>query len=335
MRSVDVNLDQSVSFGETQRRERREMNAPVLSGFMKWMPFVMKMVISVMIVLLNEVKVVESLESATSGGHVDFRPITNHEIKDHITKWRTNYGEILAHYGHISVWDTSQVTSMSRLFQVYDSFNEDLSLWDVSSVTDFGNMFWGASSFNGDLHRWNTSSAIKMNSMFSDATAFNGDISSWDVSRVIDMHNMFDDNKNFNKDLSKWNVSSVTNFRTMFNGATSFSQKLCWSDIHLEAHFMDMFLDTDSCFEGNPKQCDITDETLEAAGCERTDANIEYVKQHRFFLFFLILTLLIVIMIVCCGKKRKKRKKKMRRKKKKKTNEANGTSVRFSDGEIA
>jgi len=42
---------------------------------------------------------------------------------------------VLAIYGNISEWDTSQVKNLKNVF--YNTpFNEDLSKWDVSSVTD-------------------------------------------------------------------------------------------------------------------------------------------------------------------------------------------------------
>lgn len=37
-------------------------------------------------------------------------------------------------YGHISDWDTSEVTDMSRMFQYVQSFNQPLEKWDVSKV---------------------------------------------------------------------------------------------------------------------------------------------------------------------------------------------------------
>ena len=42
---------------------------------------------------------------------------------------------VIAKYGIISEWDTSQVTKLYAVFANKDTFNEDLSKWDVSSVT--------------------------------------------------------------------------------------------------------------------------------------------------------------------------------------------------------
>ena len=62
-------------------------------------------------------------------------------------------------YGHISDWETSQVTNMEKLFDghPYDvgdanmqSFNDDISRWDTSNVTTMQNMFHAAHAFHGD-----------------------------------------------------------------------------------------------------------------------------------------------------------------------------------------
>ena len=66
-----------------------------------------------------------------------------------------------AKWGPMEEWDTSQVTSMRRLFYFKDEFSLDLSAWDVGRVAD--------------MHR-----------MFEDATAFTSDLSAWDVGRVTD-----------------------------------------------------------------------------------------------------------------------------------------------------
>lgn len=61
-------------------------------------------------------------------------------------------------YGHISIWNTSEVTNMRDLFSAdgepVKQFNDDISRWDVSEVTYMEWMFYGASSFNGDLSSW-------------------------------------------------------------------------------------------------------------------------------------------------------------------------------------
>ena len=48
-------------------------------------------------------------------------------------------------------WDTSQVTSMQRLFYQAKKFNGDVSTWDVARVITFQQVFDECSHFNGDV----------------------------------------------------------------------------------------------------------------------------------------------------------------------------------------
>ncbi len=120
---------------------------------------------------------------------------------------------------------TSGITSMSRLFQFEDDFNEDISSWDVSSVKNMLAMFWEARSFNQDISNWDVSSVENMASMFRSATIFNQDIGNWDVSSVRNFYNMFF-GSSFNQDIGNWDVSSATSLRRMFNQAGSFNQDI-------------------------------------------------------------------------------------------------------------
>ena len=138
-------------------------------------------------------------------------------------------------YGHISDWDTSQVTNMEKLFCGYvrvggdanmQSFNDDISRWDTSNVTTMYYMFSHAYAFNGDLSRWNTSNVITMRKMFSSAHIFNGDLSNWVTSNVNSMYCMFWEAKAFNGDISGWNTSKVSNMGGMFCEAISFNRDL-------------------------------------------------------------------------------------------------------------
>jgi surface protein len=124
---------------------------------------------------------------------------------------------------NISLWDTSSVTTMTSMFQDATSFSGDISAWDTSSVTGMSFMFWGATSFIGDISAWNTSSVTGMSNMFYTATSFNGDISAWDTAAVTDMSYMFCEATSFNGNISLWDTSSVTTMTSMFQDATSFN----------------------------------------------------------------------------------------------------------------
>ncbi|MDJ1139252.1 BspA family leucine-rich repeat surface protein [Marinicella marina] len=128
----------------------------------------------------------------------------------------------------ISNWDTSQVTSMMRLFSGVQNFNQPLNNWNTSAVTDMSWMFAGlkAKDLNLQIENWDTSNVIDMNHMFSNATYFNEDLGDWDTANVMDMSSMFDGAELFNQDISQWNVSQVENFFGMFWDAKEFNQNI-------------------------------------------------------------------------------------------------------------
>jgi len=154
-----------------------------------------------------------------AGDHVYLKEKDNTSIKFNNETLRTaifdfmkNPEEATTNNGHISSWDVSMVTDMSRLFHDLKllghheahSFNEDISKWDVSMVTDMSFLFHEAESFNQDISNWDVSNVIHMGWMFYNAKSFNQDVSNWDVSNVTNMTEMFFKAKSFNKDFSNW-----------------------------------------------------------------------------------------------------------------------------------
>ena len=93
-------------------------------------------------------------------------------IRTAVAAWCANRAAAKAQYGPIASWNTSEITSMHRLFCNKAGFNEDISRWDVSNVTSMEDTFCHATSFNGDLSRWDVSKVTLMTCMFSDATSF-------------------------------------------------------------------------------------------------------------------------------------------------------------------
>ena len=132
---------------------------------------------------------------------------------------------IEAMYGHISKWDVSRVTNMSKLFHIKEYFNDNISEWDVSNVQSMKCMFEGAKSFNQPLNNWNVSNVEDMSDMFYYACSFNQPLNNWNVSNVTEMTSMFECAKSFNQSLKNWDVSSVTDMRCMFIYADSFNPK--------------------------------------------------------------------------------------------------------------
>ena len=147
-------------------------------------------------------------------------PITTANIRSAVDQWVSNQTQAETTYGHISDWDTSNVTSMFLLFYNKPNFNDDISRWDTSQVTDMRLMFREASSFNQDISTkmatisddvkyvaWDTSNVTNMEQMFYKASSFgqnieNWNIGNWNTSKVTNMSYMFDDSKNFNQNIS-------------------------------------------------------------------------------------------------------------------------------------
>jgi uncharacterized repeat protein (TIGR02543 family) len=131
----------------------------------------------------------------------------------------------------ISFWDTSNVTSMSDMFNATANFNQNIGNWDVSSVNSMNGMFSDTEAFNQPIGNWDTSNVTDMLGMFANMTtshspAFNQDISNWNTSKVTNMRNMFYRQGNFNQDIGSWDTSNVTNMNRMFYGATAFNQDI-------------------------------------------------------------------------------------------------------------
>ena len=96
----------------------------------------------------------------------------NEELREAVKLWLNNEPEALELYGHISLWDTSNVTDMRCMFYGARNFNQDIGNWDTSNVTDMTYMFACAVKFDQDIGRWDTSKVTNMYYMFSGATSF-------------------------------------------------------------------------------------------------------------------------------------------------------------------
>ena len=103
-----------------------------------------------------------------------------------VKEWLSDRAASEAKYGHISNWDTSQVTDMSRLFNNATDFNQPLNDWDVSNVTDMSLMFYQARAFNQPLNDWDVSNVTDMNHLFRRATELKQPLNDWDVSNYSD-----------------------------------------------------------------------------------------------------------------------------------------------------
>jgi surface protein len=187
--------------------------------------------------------------------------IADTTIRQAVYLWVTVRSTAINFYGHISEWDTSQVTDMNGLFcwehnkgidcededneedPGFDEFNDDISNWDVSNVRDFCGMFEDARLFDQNLSKWNTKRATNMCGMFIHAESFNSDISGWKVSNVEYFSFMFNRALSFHRDLSQWNTSNATDMENMFYCAERFNSDISKWDISKVENFQKMFGD--------------------------------------------------------------------------------------------
>jgi surface protein len=194
---------------------------------------------------------------------------SNSELYAAVSVWLKNASLAEETYGHISTWNTSEVTSMKNLFYrelLYPTFNEDLNSWDTSAVTDMSYMFRGCIAYDQDMSGWDTSNVTDMGHMFhSDDyadgdgyydhdvedgnaipthtnTAFTGKgLSAWDVSKVTSMYGMFAWATDFNGNISGWDVGKVESFRGTFAGANAFDANITGWDVCSATNMRQMF----------------------------------------------------------------------------------------------
>ena len=153
-------------------------------------------------------------------------------IRDAVTAWLADATAAEATYGHISAWDTSQVTDLKQLFQ-NSIFNDDISAWDTSAVTNMFATFSYAQQFNQPLNDWDVSGATSMVSMFSHAESFNQPLNNWDVSRVTSLESMFYYAYAFDQDLGSWCLAEDAAFSSHAYQGTACSLLRC--GIHFRA----------------------------------------------------------------------------------------------------
>lgn len=171
-----------------------------------------------------------------------YKPTSRKELKDLVTDESIYLGDIDTslitdmsrlfevfnrdNYDGIENWDTSNVEDMAGMFFLNRNFNKDISKWNVSKVKNTANMFFLAEKFNQPLNDWDVSNVTNMNSMFMNAKSFNQPLNNWNVSKVKNMDNMFHNANSFNQDINDWNVSNVESMNHMFSSAHKFNQPL-------------------------------------------------------------------------------------------------------------
>ena len=139
--------------------------------------------------------------------------------------------EVRGDEGDFNDIDTSDIESMTSLFNHNETFNGDITGWNVSSVISMNSIFYGAKSFNQDISKWKFPNVRDMKCMFCEASSFNQDISKWKFPNVKDMSYMFSGAKSFNQPIGDWEFPNVIDMNRMFAYATSFNQDLSKWDL--------------------------------------------------------------------------------------------------------
>lgn len=152
-------------------------------------------------------------------------PLTDETFRAALALWKQDPHACAALYGHISDWNTSAVTDMSRAFEGWYSFDLPLDGWDTSGVRDMRRMFYGARRFDQPLGSWDVSQVRTMELMFC-RCEYNHPLDQWDVGQVENMRGMFCQAEYFNQPLHSWNVGRVRTMQSMFYGALDFNHSL-------------------------------------------------------------------------------------------------------------
>lgn len=147
-------------------------------------------------------------------------PITKFTFETYIyiDKWIITYPTLLKHLD-VSGWDTSNMTSMYRMFCDMQNLTElDVSGFDTSSVTTLQQMFNNCNLTTLDVSGFDTSNVTSMYGMFlNDSSLTALDVSGWDVSKVTDFEHMFHNCKKVAAlDVSNWNSKSAQRMDAVF-----------------------------------------------------------------------------------------------------------------------
>ena len=154
-----------------------------------------------------------------------FTPKNKPQLQLAVNEWCYIREKSILQYGHISYWNTINITDMSFLFYGIVNFNDDISDWNTSNVNDMEHMFYNAQQFNQSIGNWITNNVIYMNAMFSSAYNFNQLVNNWNTNNVINMAYMFYDACNFNQNLNKWNIENVILFSNVFTHTYNLNDK--------------------------------------------------------------------------------------------------------------
>ena len=109
----------------------------------------------------------------------------NETIREAVKEWLDDAVSAEAKYGHISGWDTSEVTDMSKLFLDAYTFNENINNWDVSNVTDMRFIFGNGNEKMREKYGVDGEKLRSFNNKKNNET---GDIKDYGITRRVDIY---------------------------------------------------------------------------------------------------------------------------------------------------
>lgn len=123
----------------------------------------------------------------------------------------------------ISGLDTSKCEDMYQMFGVCTKLTtRSFAHFDVSNVKDMGYMFYQCQKLKTiDFENWDVSNVETFDHFLSHSRVTKADTSKWDVSSCKNFNAMFNDTALTEIDLSKWNFASAEIFSQFFDGSTS------------------------------------------------------------------------------------------------------------------
>lgn len=147
----------------------------------------------------------------------------------------------LTSVGDLSNWNTSKATNMDLMFYYCPVLtNLNVSNFNTSNVLSMTQMFEGSTLDYLDVSNWNTSKVTNMSWMFKNCSNLATlDLSNWNTSKVTKMQEMFSGSavltKIYASDL--WSTTNVTSSTNMFKDCSKLSGAISYDSGKTDATY--------------------------------------------------------------------------------------------------
>ena len=129
--------------------------------------------------------------------------------------WSSNLGDMFNGCRNLTITatdipDFSQVKFMTSMFEDCAQITTipNINKWNTSNVKSMTAMFERATQFNQDISGWNVSNVESMHFMFEEAKAFNQNLGTWVITGEADLENIFTKSgmscESYSKTLKGW-----------------------------------------------------------------------------------------------------------------------------------